>query len=115
MLKKLKKGVFSATFVVKPKTLVFKDALPKAGKATYTLTVAHKKGKKTQQLKLGTATATVTGAKTVKVTIHLGKKGWLTLRHNPKGKLSLLTSFKRKVNSHVLKTTRAIKPKNRPR
>ncbi len=50
----------------------------------------------------------------MKVTIHLGKKGWLTLRHNPKGKLSLLTSFKRKVNSHVLKTTRAIKPKNRP-
>jgi len=55
------------------------------------------------------------GAKTAKVTIRLGRKHWLTLRHNPRGKLSLLTSFKRKLNTHVLKTTRTIKPKNRPR
>lgn len=91
----------------KKKTLVFKDALPEAGKATYTLKVGRRK--------LGKAAATVTGVKTVTVTIRLGKKGWLTLRHKPKGKLSLLTSFKRTLNDHVLKTTRAIKPKNRPR
>ena len=112
VLKLLKRGALSATFVPKKKTLVFKDRLPEAGKATYTLKVARKR----KQLSLGKATSvTATKAGTVKVTIKLGKKGWTTLRHNPKGKLALLTTFKRKLNSHSLKTTRTIKPKRRPK
>jgi hypothetical protein len=90
---------------------VFKDRLPEAGKATYTLRVLRKK----KQLKLGTAAVNATGAKTATVTIKLGKKGWKTLRKNPKGKLSLVTSFKRKLNGHTLKVTRGIKPKKRPK
>jgi hypothetical protein len=50
----------------------------------------------------------------VKVTIHLGSHGWLILRHNPKGKLSLTTAFRRKLNGHVLKVARLLRPKNRP-
>ena len=112
----LKRPALSATFAMKPRTLVFTDRLPEPGKATYQLTVAHKKGKKTRLIKLGKhAGVTVVEQKVVKVTIHLGKKGWTTLRHNREGKLSLLTTFKRKLNGHVLKVTRPIKPKNRPK
>jgi hypothetical protein len=115
VLAKLKRGVLSARFVKKKKALVFKDRLPEAGKASYTLKVAHKGKRKTKQLTLGKGAATITGAKTVTVTIYLGKKRCVSLSHNPKGKLSLLTSFKRTLNGHVLKSTRTIRPKHRPK
>jgi hypothetical protein len=112
----LKRPALSATFVMKPRTLVFTDRLPEPGKATYQLTVAHKKGKKTRLIKLGKhAGVTVVEQKVVKVTFHLGSRGLAALRHNPRGKLSLLTSFRRTLNGHVLNVTRTIKPKKRPK
>ena len=118
VLKVLRRPFFSAHFVTKPKTLVFKSRLPEKGKARYRLILLKDRPHRgaDERSALGDLTAVPSGgAHTATITIQLGDRGWRILRRNPTGTLVIHTSFKRKYNGHVIRTSRPIHPDNRPR
>jgi hypothetical protein len=114
VLKLLRRPAFSAKFFKKPKVLVFRDRLPEAGKARYRLLLRKGRESRDVQSALGKSVATAPSASTAKITIRLTAHTWRILRRHPRAQLLLQTSFKRKFNARVLRTTRTIKPKNRP-
>ena len=85
VLKKLKKACFSATFVVKPQDARVQGRPARGRQGDLHADGGAEEGKKTAAAELSTATATVHQRQTMKVTMKLGSKGWVALRHNPKG------------------------------
>jgi hypothetical protein len=114
VLRLLRRPVLSATFVTKPRTLVFTDRLPEAGKTRFELVLLKRRGRDKQSA-LGHTTVVARGSGKVTVTINLRYRGWQILRAHPEGRLRLFTSFRRDFNHHLVKVERATSPKNRPR
>jgi hypothetical protein len=113
----MRRPLFSAHFVTKPKTLVFKDRLPEKGTARYNLILLKDRPSRRADRRSSLGDVAVVpsgGARTAKITIQLSGRGWRILRRNPAGTLVIHTSFKRKFNGHVIRTSRPIEPENRP-
>jgi hypothetical protein len=85
------------------------DTFRIAGKVTYTLMLSVVKGGKTKHLTLGTATRTITGAKTVTTTIKLTRTGRALLKRYTKSKVTLGTRFVPKAGGKAITSTRTVK------